>query len=171
MISKFTREQQHTVYTTIRFIQDAHYGQVYGDMPYYLHPIDVAERIETPSFEEYMAALLHDVIEDTSCSEDYLREMLEHLDTGDRIVDIVLLVTKDNTLSYEQNIQRIVDSGNVKAMRVKRADNWINFGGDKSHMSHERRNKLMTRYKNSIITLTYAITLLEDWQSGNAADC
>lgn len=137
---------------TISFIDTAHEGQLYGDRPYVVHPIEVAAAVENPTVEEYCAALLHDVIEDTEFDEAALR-----LRYSDEIVDMVVLLTKDETLDYRDNIQRIIDSGNVGAMKVKLADNRVNRGGDKSKMDPRRAEKLNTRYDMSIEMLQAAL--------------
>ena len=56
---------------TIEFIRRAHAGQVdKGGQPYHLHPMAVAELLPPESDEdEYLAALLHDVLEDTDVTE------------------------------------------------------------------------------------------------------
>lgn len=141
---------------TIEFIKEAHAGQLYGDQPYWTHPVAVALMLckthADATEDENMAALLHDVIEDTKWTEEMLRPIF-----GDAVIDMVVLLSKDETMDYRANIQRIIDSGNVGAMRVKLADNNVNISGDKSHMSAGRREKLMTRYQMSIEMLGEAL--------------
>lgn len=71
-------------------------GQVrkYSGDPYFTHPREVAIRMyrEFRPLEEVSAALLHDVIEDTSVTEDFLRRVFANKES--RVVDIVLQVTK-----------------------------------------------------------------------------
>jgi|TARA_R110000851_G_scaffold233353_1_gene385896 guanosine-3',5'-bis(diphosphate) 3'-pyrophosphohydrolase len=140
-----------TLRDTIAFIKVAHDGQHYGDLPYFTHPIEVAMYCGTHI--QKMAGLLHDVIEDTAVTETELREIF-----GDIIVDIVVLLTKDASIGYRENIQRIIDSGNRDAMAVKLADNTVNHSGDKSHMKPDRAKKLMARYEMSIEMLSLAIS-------------
>jgi (p)ppGpp synthase/HD superfamily hydrolase len=137
------------------FIESAHAGQLYGDQPYYTHPVAVANNLINASVYEYIAALLHDVIEDTAFTEANLRELF-----GDIVVDMVVLLTKDGTLNYRENIQRIIDSGNIGAMKVKLSDNEINITGDKSKMDPNRAQKLNTRYAMSIDMLEAALNEL-----------
>jgi (p)ppGpp synthase/HD superfamily hydrolase len=129
---------------TIVFIQIAHEGQLYGELPYFLHPIKVANNIPNVTENEYLAALLHDVVEDTDYT---VSDIAEGWNT--EVADIVALLTKDNSLSYEDNISRIIDSGNVSAMRVKYSDNQINQRGDKSAMKPERAERLNNQYEIS----------------------
>lgn len=135
--------------SAINFINKAHQGQKYGDLPYYTHPIEVAVLCDTEV--QKIAALLHDVLEDTTWTETQLREIF-----GDEVVDIVVLLTKDKTLTYRQNIEKIIHSGNTDAITVKLADNTVNFNGDKSQMNPDRAVKLMDRYQMSMEMLTKA---------------
>jgi (p)ppGpp synthase/HD superfamily hydrolase len=140
------------VYDTIEFIQLAHEGQLYGELPYFLHPIKVANNLSNATENEYLAALLHDVVEDTHHTIDNI-----YSGWSSEVADIVALLTKDNALSYEDNISRIIDSGNVSAMRVKLSDNQVNQSGDKSAMKPERAERLIKKYEISINRLLTAI--------------
>jgi (p)ppGpp synthase/HD superfamily hydrolase len=137
---------------TITFIKVAHEDQLYGELPYFLHPLQVADNIPNATENEYLAALLHDVVEDTSYTLRYISWRW-----GDDIADIVSGVTKDDLLSYEDNISRIIGSGNVSTMRVKLSDNQVNLGGDKSAMKPERAERLTKKYEISINRLLTAI--------------
>jgi (p)ppGpp synthase/HD superfamily hydrolase len=150
---------------TIAFIQEAHAGQTYGNMPYFFHPVEVAEMTKEV-FEHFsvdgwsaatlddivLAALLHDVIEDTKYTAEMLRERF-----SDAVVDMAVLATSDPDVPYLDNIQKIIDSCNVGAMIVKLADNHVNRNGDKSSFTPERATKLNDRYDASIDMLTAAI--------------
>lgn len=79
----------------------AHDGQIDKmGMPYHLHPERVAARCATDV--EKIVALLHDTIEDTEVTEDYL------LNEGFpvEIVDAVLSVTKQEGEDYESFVAR-----------------------------------------------------------------
>ena len=137
---------------TIEFIRLAHEGQFYGEDHYFLHPIAVADNIPNATETEYLAALLHDVVEDTDNTIDSIAA-----GWSAEVAYVVSLVTKDNSLSYEENISRIIDSGNVSAMRVKLSDNQINYAGDKNHMKPERAERLSKKYSISMERLVVAI--------------
>jgi (p)ppGpp synthase/HD superfamily hydrolase len=142
----------------IGFITSAHEGQMYGGQPYFTHPVAVANNLPNSATNgEYITALLHDVIEDTEFTEANLRELF-----GNIITDMVVLLTKDDSLDYRANIQRIIDSRNVGAMKVKLSDNEINITGDKGNMDPVRAQKLNTRYAMSIDMLEAAIYDMED---------
>lgn len=79
----------------------AHQGQSdKAGMPYHLHPERVAARCATDA--ERIVALLHDTIEDTDVSPDYL------LSRGfpQYIVDAILSVTKRDGETYEDFVAR-----------------------------------------------------------------
>jgi (p)ppGpp synthase/HD superfamily hydrolase len=155
---------------TVAFIQEAHQGQKYGNMPYFFHPIEVAEEVlflltgaafgyGRPGFESppnretaFLAALLHDVVEDTEYTESDLRERY-----STEVVDAVMLLTLKEGKDYRDNIQRIIDSGNVNAMLVKLADNRVNRRGDKSGFKPEKAQKLNDRYDMSMEMLLDAL--------------
>jgi (p)ppGpp synthase/HD superfamily hydrolase len=152
------------VSATIAFIAEAHRGQKYGDMPYFFHPVEVAmkaleivdgllpgEDVRYLSESVALVALLHDIIEDTDYTEDNLRARY-----SDDVVDADVLLTLDEKLDYLANIQRIIDSRNLRAMIVKLADNRVNRGGDKSKMTAEKAARLNARYDASIAMLTAA---------------
>lgn len=145
---------------TTDFIMSAHRGQWYGNQPYWTHPFDVAAFGQELFGEEFdedstLAALLHDVIEDT----DHTRKTLSDIGYTDIVLDCVELVTKDSTLSYLENIQKIIDSGNRRAMMVKFADNYKNFTGDKSDWEPKRREKAQKKYMKSMLMLAEALKI------------
>jgi (p)ppGpp synthase/HD superfamily hydrolase len=152
------------VSATIAFIAEAHRGQKYGDMPYFFHPVEVAivalgivdgllpgEDLRYLSESVAIVALLHDVLEDTDYTEAGLRARY-----SDEVVDADVLLTLNDGLDYLANIQRIIDSRNIRAMIVKLADNRVNRGGDKSKMTAEKAARLNARYDASIAMLTAA---------------
>jgi len=135
------------------FMVIAHRQQMYGSRPYFTHPLEVAEIVATAPWtateDEIIAALLHDVIEDTDNTEVDISDFF-----GDNVARIVGLLTKDPDLTYEDNIMRIVRGGRIEAVRVKWADNVANMSGDKSHMSSARRERLNEQYAKSFTTLS-----------------
>jgi (p)ppGpp synthase/HD superfamily hydrolase len=137
--------------TTLSLIKKAHAGQMYGTDPYWTHPLAVAEKgkeLFGSKFTEsaYLAALLHDVVEDTDLS---LFD-LQKLGYSSQVLDTVKLLTKDKSLDYEGNIRRIIQSRNKLAMMVKFADNFINYTGDKSHWDAKRAAKSQAKYLKSM---------------------
>lgn len=79
----------------------AHKGQVdKGGKPYIDHPYRVMDRVKTD--EEKMVAILHDAIEDTFVTPEYLKEQ----GFSQEIIDGVLSVTHKENESYEDFIKR-----------------------------------------------------------------
>jgi (p)ppGpp synthase/HD superfamily hydrolase len=134
-------------------------GQKYGSEPYYTHVVNVeltGSRMFNLTWDNTMAcaAYLHDVLEDTQVTANDLLGIGVPSD----VVDIVELLTKDKNLRYFQNIARIIDSGNIKAMKVKLADNYSNsMANDDPSKSH-----LRGKYSTSIQMLSAAIINLEN---------
>jgi GTP diphosphokinase / guanosine-3',5'-bis(diphosphate) 3'-diphosphatase len=148
-----------TIQQTINFIKKAHSGQKYGSDPYWTHPVKVAEtgvEVFGNKFdrETYLASLMHDVVEDTNYTLDDLREM----GYTDEVLNVVNLVTKIPG-SYEENIQRIIRSGNRRAMMVKFADNLVNYTGDKSTWEPKRAAKSQAKYLKSMNDIGKALGL------------
>jgi hypothetical protein len=143
---------------TLKFIQQAHGDQLYGKMPYWRHPRAVAltgRKVFGSKFnsDAVKTAFLHDVVEDTNVSLDELRK----LDFSDQVIEAVGLLTKDKTLSYEQNIKKIIASGNPLAMMVKYADNYENFTGDKSDWDPAKASASQKKYLASLNMLGDAL--------------
>lgn len=151
-------EKRITILTTVDFIKHAHEGQKYGSAPYWTHPravMDKGRELFGSKFDiaTCIAALLHDVVEDTSHSLHDLSTMGYPKES----LDAVALVTKDKALSYDGNIQKIIHSGNRRAMMVKFADNYMNYIGDKSHWPEDKRVKSQKKYRKSMEDLMTAL--------------
>jgi hypothetical protein len=145
---------EYSVRKTKKFIQKAHdteQGQMYGSMPYSSHPKAVAaigKKFFGPRFtsEAIKVALLHDVLEDTP----YTPQQLAKKGFSKEVIEAVQLLTKDKSLSYADNIRKIIASGNPLAMMVKYCDNYMNYSGDKSHWSSERAAASQKKYLASL---------------------
>lgn len=93
----------------------AHRSQVdKGGKPYIQHPLRVAERCEKTS--EKIVAVLHDTIEDTFVTAEYLQEQ----GFPQIIVDGVLSVTHRKEETYEEYVKRAAN--NPIGRNVKVAD-------------------------------------------------
>ena len=77
--------------------------------------IDV--RCENKSDELFVVGLLHDLVEDTEYTKEQLFE-----DFGYPIGDAVMIVTKGEDEEYQDYIQRVLNSKNLIAFIVKKAD-------------------------------------------------
>jgi len=140
----------------IGYVAEKHGDQKYGDDPYICHLLDVC--INTKKLygivgneeEILFVALLHDVLEDTDTTAQEL------LDFGfsSEVVKSVELITKDSGIHYEDYRQRLIDSGDVMAIKVKFADSYSNYLGDKSHMTEARADKLRKKYAKNMLELS-----------------
>jgi len=91
---------------------------------YWHHPVSVMKRLGTDAPDDYkLAALLHDVFEDTKYGAADLRAM----GYAERVVEAVLRLTKVEEIPYLENIERIAASGDKIAIAVKIADNEDNL--------------------------------------------
>lgn len=101
----------------------AHSGQVYGTGPYIEHPIAVAHLIldVVGPGDLVSAALLHDVVEDTSVTLHHLRI----LGYPEAVVEAVDGVTRRRGETY---VDFIIRASQQRGSRlIKLADNWHNM--------------------------------------------
>ena len=82
--------------------------------PYILHPLHVMENVN--SKDGKIVAILHDIIEDTDITEDYLLK----IGLSKRIVDAVVALTRSEDMDYQEYIKNL--SSNPLANEVKLAD-------------------------------------------------
>jgi (p)ppGpp synthase/HD superfamily hydrolase len=94
---------------------EAHRGMVdKGGAPYILHPLRLMMKMDSAS--AMMAAVLHDVVEDSDCNLARLRE----LGFGEDVVTAVDSLTRRENESYEEFIERA--GRNPIGRQVKLAD-------------------------------------------------
>ena len=98
----------------INIAYNAHMGQMdkFG-IPYIFHPMHLAEQMDTE--ESCIAAILHDVVEDTDVTIEDLEK-----DFSSEIVEAVRLLTRDKSGDYMEYILKIKE--NPIAKKVKLAD-------------------------------------------------
>ena len=82
--------------------------------PYILHPLHVMENVNNK--EGKIVAILHDIIEDTDITENYLLK----IGLSKRIVDAVVALTRSEDIDYQEYIKTL--SSNPLAKEVKLAD-------------------------------------------------
>jgi (p)ppGpp synthase/HD superfamily hydrolase len=93
----------------------AHAGQKGKDgSPYILHPLRVMTRVGTD--EERIAAVLHDVVEDSDVTLDDLRQA----GFSEKVLTTVKLLTHEEGVSYEDYVNRL--KSDPMARRIKLAD-------------------------------------------------
>lgn len=129
--------------------EEAHTGQVdKAGVEYLLHPLTVMDIVDGE--EAKIVALLHDVVEDSDATFEYL----DSLGCPVQVVGAVRLLTHgkdfDGTLeSYFQNIQIIAGSGNQLVIDVKYADNTNNLNPSRIDNPTERDFIRWDKYRKS----------------------
>lgn len=113
-----------TLERAIAFATKAHEGQTrrYDGTPYILHPIEVMTLLQTRGFrgDILIAAVLHDVLEDTPTTYDQLRRAF-----GGPIADLVLDLTKVGGKSRKErtaNEAKRLGRVSKEAQTIKYAD-------------------------------------------------
>ncbi len=91
----------------------AHHGQLdRSGVPYIFHPLHLAEQMHTEN--EIVAALLHDVVEDTTIS---LAD-LEKAGFSSEAVDAVRLLTHDKCVPYMDYIGALKENSIARAVKL-----------------------------------------------------
>jgi len=126
--------------------QAAHEGQVdKSGSPYINHPCKVAESMTTE--EETLAALLHNVIEETDVTIEYLIE--EGIPSS--VIETLKLLTHDDETPYLDYVKKI--KSNQIAKKVKLAD--LNHNSDITRIKEpeEWDYKRIEKYNEAINSL------------------
>lgn len=106
---------------------DAHKDQVdKSGLPYVFHPFHLAEQMQDENTT--IAALLHDVVEDT----DYTLDDLRAMGFGDEVVEALSYMTHDPSVPYMEYVKRIRE--NEIARKVKLAD--LKHNSDITRLNH-----------------------------------
>ena len=106
----------------------AHHGQTdKAGVPYIFHPCHVAEQMVDEATT--CAALLHDVIEDTEITLDFLRDQ----GFEDKVITAVELLTHNLNIPYLEYIENIKSNAIAKAVKI--AD--IQHNSDPSRSSYQ----------------------------------
>ena len=130
--------------SALKIAVEAHVGQKdrYGK-PYILHPLRVMSRMDTA--EEKIVAILHDVIEDTSCTFEQLAEK----GFPPCIIAALDCLTKREGEEYGAFVER--SASNPLALRVKLADLEDNMDirrlAEVTEKDRERLNKYLVAYR------------------------
>lgn len=149
-----------TLLETVEFIKVAHAGQVdKAGKPYWYHPVRVMLRLGENANEDMRhAALLHDVVEDTSFDLEHLRK----LGYSDRTLEIVDGLTRREGESYKDFINRTIDSG-VQCALVKLADLADNSSPSRMEGLPEEMKGIINRYIKAKETIYSSLPHLKDF--------
>ncbi len=141
---------------TILNMMAFHEGQVdKTGVAYFYHPLRVMLRLgDSATDTEKHAALLHDVVEDTTIT----LEILRGLGYSEDVLEIVELVSKREGETHHSFIYRIIGSRNTGAIRVKLADMIDNscesrLVGVEEGLANDIRKMIESRYKPAIAML------------------
>lgn len=150
-----------TIEETIERIKNAHDGQLdKAGKLYYLHPISVMNRLsDDTEIDVKLAALLHDIFEDTPVTAFDLFNQ----GYSEKTVNIVILLSfnemyYNGNMSYISKIRQLIDSGNIDAIRVKYADMCDNTDETRLiALSQKEREYFIKKYEEPLKLLKEAI--------------
>jgi (p)ppGpp synthase/HD superfamily hydrolase len=112
---------------------------------YIEHPLAVMERVRESSNDHKAIAVLHDILEDTSCSVEDLSFLPK------KLVDTILLLTKfSSEETYAKYIDRIIESENEIAIQVKLADIAHNMSRMHKLKDEATKKRLKKKYEPAI---------------------
>lgn len=115
----------------IRLMFEKHKNQVDKDnIPYVFHPWHVAENM--PDETRTIVALLHDIVEDTDVTIEYLREE----GFSEKVLEALELLTHDENEDYFEYVRKI--NTNEIARDVKLAD--LKHNSDTSRLTEITQN-------------------------------
>ena len=127
--------------------------------PYIEHLTRVSNKLNEEI--EKIAGLLHDVLEDTDVTE---KDLLE-VGIPKEVIEIVKLVThekidKSNMTEeekldlYNKDIDRVINSGNIHAIRLKEADMTDNYNPERlKELSEESQTWFHKKYGKQLVKL------------------
>lgn len=121
------RWRSETISDAILIATEAHRGQVDKQgAPYIFHPLRVMEAVRHfgAPVEVQVAAVLHDVIEDTSLTSPQLKAR----GVSDAALWLVEMLTRDRSVDYMSYIERIVQARSTPLLMIKLADMTDNIG-------------------------------------------
>ena len=110
-------------------------------IPYLNHLYYVMDSVNT--YEEKIVGLMHDIIEDT----DIKFEDLMEIGFPSNIIEHIRLLTHDKKIPYSMYIDNILKSGDMVAIRVKKADMCHNMNKNRlNRLDINLRNRLIQKY-------------------------
>lgn len=146
-----------TLEDAIALAAQKHKGQVdKAGAPYILHPLRVLLSPWLTSDDERMAAVLHDVVEDSGVT----LEDLKSAGFSENVIEMVAAVTKlpSEEDNYEAFITRVLGASEG-AIRVKLADLADNQNLDRLPNPTEKDRARLLRYQEATTRLTAALEL------------
>ncbi len=116
-----------------------HAGQKYGDEDYLYHLFQVTASVRDGTTDErhQQVSMLHDILEDTACTESLLRTLFE-----DNVVDAVVAITKRKGEANSDYLARV--KANPMARVVKIHDSFCNLKESLMRFDAKRVKKYAT---------------------------
>ena len=109
--------------------------------PYIKHLLYVSDNLDTE--EEKIVGLLHDLIEDT----DVTYSELEEVGFSEKIINTLEILTKKNNENYSDYIDRIINSNDILALKVKQKDMENNMNKERlKRLPIDIKEKLTNKY-------------------------
>lgn len=142
---------------------NAHQGQIdKAGQPYILHPLRVM--FSRTSETERICAVLHDVIEDTDITLDYLRNE----GFSEDVLSALDALTRRNNESYDEFISRIVN--NKIACYVKLADLCDNMNLSRIKNPSQKDNERIEKYRKATDRILDALEVEGDSEFINTSE-
>jgi len=142
-------DREPTLEDAIVLAAESHRGQVdKAGAPYILHPLRVMLRLKDAA--DRIAAVLHDVLEDTAITVEFLRER----GYSEEVLNALDALTRRAGESYADFIERA--AGNPLARRVKLADLADNMDVSRLRDVTEKDRERLARYQAARERLTSA---------------
>lgn len=114
-------------------------------LPYVFHPFHLAEQMKDENTT--IVALLHDIVEDTPCTIDELR----NIGFDNQIIEAISIMTHNESVPYMEYIRQIKPNPIAKA--VKLADLKHNSDLTRLDMITEKDLKRVEKYQTAISIL------------------
>lgn len=127
-----------------------HDGQLYGEKAYITHIADVEHKVIFLYKDDddidllRFIACLHDLFEDTECTEDEVRARLGRYEALDDLIEALHAITKQKYEKREEYLIRC--SANKLALKVKLADTLCNL----EHSVRTGEERRILKYTNQI---------------------
>ncbi len=117
-------------------------GQAYMD-----HLMTVVSYVE--GYDEKVAAVLHDILEDTDTTEQQIRDTF-----GDRMTDILLVLTHKKDEAYLDYISRVADDPIAKKIKLADLRHNMDLGRYKGYVPSEAYERIEKKYRPAWKILT-----------------
>lgn len=165
------------------FAMEKHHGakRKASDIPFILHPMEVAVIASTMSEDEVLlaAALLHDTVEDTDATLEEIRENF-----GDEVLALVASETEDKRpgtppsetwlIRKQESLRELETAEDINVKKLWLADKLANMrsfhaqyaekGRDMWNVFHQKDPKLQEWYYREIVRLTEELKDYPAWQ-------